>query len=41
MGRSGKKNPRLGVDFIKWVDEESIIKIILNTYDYVTQSHRS
>jgi anaerobic sulfite reductase subunit C len=37
MGRSGKKNPRLGVDFIKWVDEESIIKIILNTYDYVTQ----
>jgi anaerobic sulfite reductase subunit C len=36
MGRSGKKNPRLGEDFIKWVDEDSIIKIILNTYDYVT-----
>ncbi|WP_234120852.1 sulfite reductase subunit C [Clostridium hydrogenum] len=35
LGRTGKKNPRLGEDFIKWVDEESIIKIILNTYDYV------
>ena len=37
LGRTGKKNPRLGEDFIKWVDEDSIIKIILNTYDYVTQ----
>jgi anaerobic sulfite reductase subunit C len=35
MGRSGKKNPRIGEDFIKWIDEESIIKIILNTYDYI------
>ncbi|SCP95295.1 sulfite reductase subunit C [Anaerobium acetethylicum] len=35
FGRTGKKNPRMGEDFIKWVDEESIIKIILNTYDYV------
>lgn len=35
MGRSGKKNPRLAWDFINWVDEESIIKIILNTYEYV------
>ena len=35
LGRTGKKNPRLGQDFIKWVDEESIIKIILNTYKYV------
>lgn len=35
FGRSGKRNPRLGEDFIKWADEESIIKIILNTYDYV------
>lgn len=35
MGRTGKKNPRLGEDFIKWVDEASIIKIILNTYDFV------
>jgi anaerobic sulfite reductase subunit C len=35
LGRTGKKNPRQGVDFIKWVDEDSIIKIILNTYKYV------
>lgn len=35
LGRSGKKNPRLGEDFIKWVDEDSIVKIICNTYDYV------
>lgn len=37
MGRTGKRNPRLGEDFIKWVDEQSIIKIILNTYDYVKE----
>ena len=37
LGRTGKRNPRLGEDFIKWVDEDSIIKIILNTYDFVEQ----
>lgn len=37
MGRTGKKNPRLGEDFLIWVDEESIIKIILNTYDFVKE----
>lgn len=36
MGRTGKKNPRLAEDFIIWADEESIIKIILNTYKYVS-----
>ena len=35
FGRTGKRNPRLGEDFIKWVDEDSILKIILNTYDFV------
>ena len=35
--RTGKKNPRLAEDFILWVDEDSIIKIILNTYKYVTE----
>ncbi|HBF3844074.1 TPA: sulfite reductase subunit C, partial [Clostridioides difficile] len=35
MGRTGKKNPRLAEDFLLWVDENSIIKIILNTYKYV------
>ena len=37
LGRTGKKNPRLGEDFIKWADADSIVKIILNTYDYVKQ----
>ncbi|MBC2850394.1 sulfite reductase subunit C [Cetobacterium sp. 8H] len=35
MGRTGKKNPRLGEDWILWGDEENIIKIIKNTYEYV------
>lgn len=35
MGRTGKKNPRLGEDFIIWADEQSILQIILNTYKYV------
>jgi anaerobic sulfite reductase subunit C len=37
FGRSGKKNPRMAIDFIKWADADSIIKIIANTYDYVQQ----
>lgn len=37
LGRTGKKNPRMGEDFVKWIDEDSIIKIILNTYDYVKE----
>ena len=37
MGRTGKKNPRLAEDFILWVDEDSIVKVILNTYGYVKQ----
>ncbi|KGN00556.1 sulfite reductase [Clostridium novyi A str. 4570] len=37
MGRTGRKNPRIAKDFIKWIDEDSIIKIILNTYDYIEE----
>ncbi len=37
MGRTGKKNPRMADDWLRWVDEESIIKIIVNTYDYVKE----
>lgn len=37
MGRTGKKNPRIGEDFLIWADEESIVKIINNTYDYVKE----
>lgn len=35
MGRTGKKNPRLAEDFLIWTDEETITKIILNTYNFV------
>jgi len=35
FGRSGRRNPRMGVDFIKWADADSIVKIIVNTYAYV------
>ena len=35
MGRTGKKNPRLGEDFLVWADAENIIKIIKNTYKFV------
>lgn len=37
MGRTGKKNPRLAQDWIKWVDKDAIIKIINNTYSYVEE----
>ena len=37
MGRTGKKNPRLGQDFLVWADAENIIKIILNTYAFVEE----
>ncbi|MGL4372817.1 MAG: sulfite reductase subunit C [Turicibacter sp.] len=37
MGRTGKKNPRLAEDFMIWADEESIVKIIKNTYSYVSE----
>lgn len=35
LGRTGKKNPRLAEDFIKWVNEDSILKIVKNAYAYV------
>ena len=37
MGRTGKKNPRLAEDWILWADEESIIKIIVNTYKFAKE----
>ena len=37
MGRTGKKNPRLGEDFLVWADEDNIVKIICNTYRFVEQ----
>jgi anaerobic sulfite reductase subunit C len=37
LGRTGKSNPRLGQDFLIWVDEETIIKVILNTYKFAKE----
>lgn len=35
LGRTGKKNPRLGEDFLKWADEDSIVQMIKNVYAYL------
>lgn len=37
LGRTGKRNPRLAEDFAKWIDEESIMKIVKNAYAYVEE----
>lgn len=37
MGRTGKRNTRLGQDFLIWIDEDSIVKIITNTYEFVKE----
>ncbi|MBQ3339345.1 MAG: 4Fe-4S binding protein, partial [Atopobiaceae bacterium] len=37
MGRTGQPNPRLAEDWLKWVDEDSIIKIAQNTYAYIDE----
>ena len=35
LGRTGKKNPRMAEDFLKWADRASITKIIENVYAYL------
>jgi anaerobic sulfite reductase subunit C len=35
LGRTGKKNPRLAEDFLRWADEESIVQIIKNVYAFL------
>ncbi len=37
MGRTGKKNPRLAMPFIKWASEDVIVKVIKNTYEFVNR----
>ena len=37
MGRTGKTNPRIAEDFIVWCDEESVLKIVENTYKFVRE----
>ncbi len=35
MGRTGKKNPRIARTFMEWVDEETVLAVIMNTYKFV------
>ena len=37
MGRTGKQNPRLAQDWLRWVDEDSIVKIVKNTYAFIDE----
>lgn len=37
MGRTGKRDPRIAKPFLQWVTEETIIKVITNTYDYIDE----
>jgi anaerobic sulfite reductase subunit C len=37
MGRTGKKNPRIAMPFIKWASEEVVSQIIVNTYAFVNR----
>lgn len=35
MGRTGKKNPRIAMPFMKWASEDVIVQVIKNTYAFV------
>lgn len=35
MGRTGKRNPRIAMPFMKWASEDVIIDVIKKTYDFV------
>lgn len=35
MGRTGKKNPRIAMPFMKWASEDVIVQVIKHTYDFV------
>lgn len=37
MGRTGKQNPRLAEDWLRWVDEDTVVKVIKNTYAYIEE----
>ncbi len=37
MGRTGKRNPRIAMPFMKWASEDVIVKVIENTYDFVAR----
>ncbi|MBI5723734.1 MAG: sulfite reductase subunit C [Planctomycetes bacterium] len=35
LGRTGKRNPRLGATFLEWAPEDAVVQIILNTYKFI------
>ena len=35
LGRTGKKNPRLATTFLEWVDADTIVRVIRNSYRYI------
>ena len=35
MGRTGKRNPRIAMPFMKWASEDVVVQVIKNTYDFV------
>lgn len=37
MGRTGKRNPRMATSFLEWVTEETVLKVVKNTYDFVEE----
>ncbi|MFV0379737.1 MAG: sulfite reductase subunit C [Anaerorhabdus sp.] len=35
MGRTGKRNPRIAMPFMKWASEDVIVEVIKKTYEFV------
>jgi anaerobic sulfite reductase subunit C len=37
MGRTGKRNPKIAMSFLNWVEESAILKVLQNTYAFIDQ----
>jgi len=37
LGRTGKKNPRMAEDFMRWADHDTVKKVICNVYAYLDE----
>ncbi|MFA4943546.1 MAG: sulfite reductase subunit C [Lentisphaeria bacterium] len=35
LGRTGKRNPRLAMPFLRWVPEDAVVRVIKNVYAYI------
>ena len=38
MGRTGKKNPRIASEFLRWANEEVILGIVKNLYKFIDEN---